>query len=86
MVGKEYRRRNLAFAVANRTILIGHDVESGTHTVAGNLHKAELAERQNVVPGPVAFHQFPHTIVKFLPVFGTVHIDVVDNDDTSHIA
>lgn len=86
MVGKEYRRGYLAFAVAYGAVFVGHDVEGRAHTVAGNLHEAELAERQYVVPGPVALHQLFHAFVEFLPVLGIVHVDVVDDDDAAHIA
>ena len=35
---------------------------------------------------PVFLHILAHSLVKHLPVFGQIHINEVDNDDSSHIA
>ena len=50
------------------------------------MHQSEFGERQDVVACAVFLHVLAHTLVEHLPVFCQVHVDEVNNDDTSHVA
>ena len=85
-VRKEYGRFDGSFSEAGGAGFVGGDVHGGTYTLTGYLHEAEFAEWQDVVLGTVFLHVLTHAFVEFLPVFGQVHVDKVDNDDATHIA
>ena len=54
--------------------------------MAGDLHQAEFAERQDGVACFVALHFFAHDIEQLFAVFGFLHVDEVNNDDATHVA
>ena len=85
-VGEKNRGIHTTFAKTRRTLLVDSDVEHRTHTLARDLHKTELAQRQYIVPGAVVCHYFAHVVVELLSVFGLGHIDEVDHDDAAHVA
>ena len=84
-IGEEDGRLDGALAEAGGAGLCGVYVHGRTYTLPGDLHQAELAQRQDVVPGSVLLHVVAHALVEFLPVFGFVHVDEVHHDDASHI-
>ena len=77
---------HFAFTVARWARLGSDDVESRAYTLAGDLHQSELAKRENVVAGTVVSHHLTHVVVKSLSVLSLSHVDVVDDDDSTHIA
>ena len=64
-----------------------HRIDShfGPYPLTGDLHQSEFTQRQNRMFRPVDFHTGFHFIIQFLPVFGQLHIDKINNDDASHI-
>ena len=72
--------------MAQRTLLRSIDLGGRTDTLAGDLHETELGEGQHVVLGPVPAHLLLHVLVQGVAVFRRVHIDEIDDDDTTHIA
>ena len=83
---KQNGRLDFPFAETGRAVFVGGYVHSGTHTLTGNLHQTEFAEGQDVVLCTVFLHVLTHAFVQFLAVFGKVHVDKIDNDDSSHIS
>ena len=61
-------------------------VKCRTNSLTCDLHQAEFAEWQNVVPRPVRCHDFSHMVIQGLPVFGFGHVDEVHYDYAAHIA
>ena len=57
-----------------------------THTLACNLHQAELGKRQNSMLRAIAFHLFLHFIEnEFFTVHAT-HVNKINYHNSSHIA
>ena len=83
---QQYRRLDLARAVAGRAdvrnLLHGH----GTHPLAGDLHQPELGERQHRMLGLVGGHQLDHLVEERLFVLRLVQVDEIDDDNAPQIA
>ena len=84
-VGKEERGLNRSFAHTGGAFFFDMNVHGGTNTLACNLHESELRERQDVVLGTIGLHQFGHVLIEFLAMFGCIHVDEIDDDDTSDV-
>ena len=73
-------------ATADGAGLGGLHVHDGTHALAGDLHQAELRERQDVVLGTVARHEFLDVLVELLAMLRLGKVDEIDHDDATHVA
>ena len=85
-IGEEEAGLDGALAQTGGAGLIDAHFHDGAHALTGDLHQAELAQRQDVVAGAVALHVFYHAFVELLAVLGEVHVDEVHDDDAAHIA
>ena len=86
LVGKEDGRLHSAFAQTGRTHFRYVHFHRGAHTLACNLHESEFGEGQYIVASAVATHQFAHLVVQLILMLLGIHIDKIDDDDTSYIA
>ena len=55
-------------------------------TLSRYLHKAELAEWQNIVLGPVVGHYIAHVIIYFLAIGSNMHVNEINNNDSTHVS
>ena len=85
LLGEENRGLYPALAHTGRTSLLHLHLNRRTNPLTGNLHQTELTERQHVMLGAVAFHQFPYIVVQLLLVVLGIHIDEIDDDDSSDV-
>ena len=85
-IGKQDGRLDFSFSETGRTIFVCIHVHGRADALTGDLHQTELAERQNIMFCTVFLHVLTHAFVEFLPVFSKIHINEVDNDDSSHVS
>ena len=50
-----------------------------------DLHKAELAQRKDVVARTVIGHHLTHMVIEGLPMFRLVHVYEVNHDYSAHV-
>ena len=86
LVGKENGRLDFSFAATRGAHFRHVHFYRRTNALASDLHQTELAERQHVMLRPVAFHQFAHILIQLLLVSLVIHIDEIDDDDTSDVS
>ena len=68
-----------------RTFFIDNHIHNRTYTLARNLHKTKLTQREYVVLRTIFLHILTHPLIEQLTVFCKMHIDKIDHDNTSHI-
>ena len=74
-----------AFSEADGAGFSSGDIHGRAYPLACYLHQSEFAERKYVVLGPVFLHVLTHAFIELLPVFRQIHVDEVNDDNSSHI-
>ena len=72
-------------AAAYRTAFGRIDIQDRTHTLARNLHQAELRQRQDIVLGAIVLHHLLHVLEELLAMFLLLKVDKVDHHYSAHI-
>ena len=85
LVGKEDGGLDFSFAATGGAYLRHIHFHRRTYTLAGDLHQAELAELQHIMFRTVTIHQLTHIVVELLLVAFVVHVDKIDDDNTSDV-
>ena len=85
LFGEEDRRLDFTLSHTGRTGLHYIHFHCRTYPLPGDLHQSELTEGQYIMASPVAFHQAAYIVVQLLLVLLAIHVDKVDNDNTTYI-
>ncbi len=86
IINKQHCRAYGTGAVACGANLGGNNVHFGANTLAGDLHQTKFTWGQNGVLGTVERHFVAQVVEQIFTVGRFVHIDKIDNHDTTHIA
>ena len=73
-------------AKACGTFFLNHYIHGGAHSLAGNLHQPEFAQRQYVVARAVLLHDLHHVFVELVAVFSLCHINKINDNNAADIA
>ena len=84
-VGEQDRGIHLSGTIAGGALLGGGDLDFGAHALTGDLHQAELAQRQDGVLGTVVLHGVAHGLGQLLAVLRVAHVDKVHHDDAADV-
>ena len=85
LVSKEQSRLYLTFAQTHWADLSHIHFHRRAHALASDLHQSEFTERENIVFCAVISHKLTHVVIQLILVFLGVHINKINNDNTSNI-
>ena len=85
LVRKEQGSLDFTFSTASRACLFHLHLHRRSNPLSRDLHESELTEREHIMLRAVAIHQFSHIVIQLLLMLFRIHVDKIDDDDSSDI-